>query len=331
MSHNPLARPQAFWAATDAHANYIAVPTCRDFALWDTFQYKGLDGDQGGTWAPSKPIAIGGAGLQLSGAGNFLAGGVTTSTGGRLIHGNNDYLVLPNTLRTETLGFLGSQVLTSSNGQLATGTLSTSPFGFVTPAGWTSLVLPISSRYMHQGAALSKVLVTGRMLAQPASFPTTPLEMFFESSGGTYGFGGSLTPLPYTQWAPTTGYTAGQYVYPLAKTSGFYYRCTISGTSSGTEGTWPTTVGGTFIDGSVTWQCQGYAGLVPYPTTTAGYYAGGVVQTFELSVDAQHNPYTIDCSQNSYSLTNVPDSVGTQWLWHAVQLFYTSITDLRPE
>lgn len=331
MSHNPLARPQAFWAASDAHANYVTVPTCRDFALWDSFQYKGLDGDQGGTWAPTKPIAIGGAGLLLSGAGNVLGGGVTTSTGGRLIHGNNDYLNIPAYARTETLSFLGQQVLTASNGLLATGTLSTSPFGLLTPSGWTTIVLPIPSRYMHQGAGLSKVLVTGRMVSQPSSFPTTPLEMFFESSGGGAGFAGSLTPLPYTRWAGSTGYTVGQYVYPLANTSGFYYRCTSAGTSAAFESAWPTTIGATLNDGGVIWQCKGFGGLAPYPTTTAGYFAGGAVQTFELSVDDIHNPYTVDCSQNSYSLTIVADSVATQWLWHAVQLFYTSIIDMRPE
>lgn len=62
-----------------------------------------------------------------------------------------------------------------------------------------------------------------------------------------------------TSWAATTAYgsdTTANYVRPTAG-NGFVYRATGSGTSAGAEPTWPTTIGVTVADGSVTWTCIG--------------------------------------------------------------------------
>lgn len=37
--------------------------------------------------------------------------------------------------------------------------------------------------------------------------------------------------------------------------NGYRYKCTVEGTTGGTEPTWPTTIGNTVVDGSVTWTC----------------------------------------------------------------------------
>lgn len=65
---------------------------------------------------------------------------------------------------------------------------------------------------------------------------------------------------PPAAWAATTAYTArtnndaktGSIVQPSTP-NGFWYHCSVAGTSGGSEPTWSTTLGATTTDGSVTW------------------------------------------------------------------------------
>lgn len=61
------------------------------------------------------------------------------------------------------------------------------------------------------------------------------------------------------QWAATTAYTvANQLIVPTtANKNGFRYRPSVLGTTAGGEPAWPTTIGGTVVDGTVTWVCDG--------------------------------------------------------------------------
>lgn len=59
-----------------------------------------------------------------------------------------------------------------------------------------------------------------------------------------------------TTWAATTAYTLGTIVRPTAQ-NGYLYQAVVAGTSAGSQPTWPTTVGLTVVDGTVTWQCVG--------------------------------------------------------------------------
>lgn len=57
-------------------------------------------------------------------------------------------------------------------------------------------------------------------------------------------------------WATTTAYSLGAYRQPTVANT-FYYSATVAGTSGASEPTWPTTVGATVVDGTVTWTCMG--------------------------------------------------------------------------
>jgi hypothetical protein len=57
-------------------------------------------------------------------------------------------------------------------------------------------------------------------------------------------------------WAATTVYALKARVQPTVK-NGFWYRVTTNGTTGGSEPVWPTTIGSTVVDGTVTWTCEG--------------------------------------------------------------------------
>jgi hypothetical protein len=78
----------------------------------------------------------------------------------------------------------------------------------------------------------------------------------------------------YTAWAATTAYTLGDYRIPTAANT-IYYKVTTAGTSAGGEPAWPTVIGDTIVDGSVTWTAYGYYGGFPSPHITAPQYADG--------------------------------------------------------
>lgn len=90
----------------------------------------------------------------------------------------------------------------------------------------------------------------------------------------TWTNGGLIPPNP---WTISTAYSLNQVVYP---TNGYEYICTVHGTSGTAQPSWPTTIGSTVADGSVTWQC--YQPLVALQTKIGAEVAGGhdYTQTF---------------------------------------------------
>ena len=55
-------------------------------------------------------------------------------------------------------------------------------------------------------------------------------------------------------WAATTAYSTGKYIKPtVSKANGWFYIASTGGTTGAAEPTWPTTLGATVVDGTVTW------------------------------------------------------------------------------
>ena len=71
-------------------------------------------------------------------------------------------------------------------------------------------------------------------------------------------------PFTHDSWAASTAYSLDDYIVPTSP-NGYYYRCVTAGTSGASEPTWPTTIGQTVNDGSITWRCE-YDNPVNYPS-----------------------------------------------------------------
>lgn len=56
-------------------------------------------------------------------------------------------------------------------------------------------------------------------------------------------------------WAASTAYSVVNHTVRPVTPNGFIYRVKVAGTSGVTQPTWPTTVGGTVVDGTVTFEC----------------------------------------------------------------------------
>ena len=97
------------------------------------------------------------------------------------------------------------------------------------------------------------------------------------------GCGVALTT---SSWAALTAYVVtaagdrqiGDRVRPSTP-NGWWYRCTVAGTSAGSEPTWPVIEGGTVVDGTVTWTAEralSFTGTVSGVTSRRSWLSTGV-------------------------------------------------------
>jgi len=88
--------------------------------------------------------------------------------------------------------------------------------------------------------------------------------------------------MAYSAWASSTAYSVGSIVRASTlQASGLVFRCSVAGTSGSTQPTWPTDIGSTITDGTVTWQAissvyEELATLAP----------NAVIELFQLTLDA---------------------------------------------
>lgn len=81
-------------------------------------------------------------------------------------------------------------------------------------------------------------------------------------------------PIIPTTWQASTAYAVGASVSPVT-VNGYAYDCTVAGTTASTQPTWPTTVGATVTNGTVTWKCREMA--FPTPHVPAPIFLDGYV------------------------------------------------------
>ena len=101
-------------------------------------------------------------------------------------------------------------------------------------------------------------------------------------------------------WEATTVYGLGQKVVPTTL-NGYVYEVTVAGTSDSGEPTWPTTLGNTVTDDSVTWRAETYDSQVcniyiaiPAATTEALTAWGRGVWSLEVADTFAHSWVFID-------------------------------------
>jgi len=97
----------------------------------------------------------------------------------------------------------------------------------------------------------------------------------------TAEYDGTLTQGGAT-WVASTAYVLGNFVKPVTL-NGYHYKCTTAGTSAATEPTWPTVVGNTVVDGTVTWTCT------DDDTDTSAAIDLDVKASIEISIDADYS------------------------------------------
>ena len=65
---------------------------------------------------------------------------------------------------------------------------------------------------------------------------------------------------PSTAWVASNAQNVGDAVIPTTA-NGYFYECTVAGTTDTSEPTWPTSVGATVVDNTVTWTCRQVADM----------------------------------------------------------------------
>lgn len=88
--------------------------------------------------------------------------------------------------------------------------------------------------------------------------------------------------MAYSAWAASTAYAVGTIVRASSvQASGLVFRCSVAGTSASTQPAWPTDIGSTVVDNTVTWKA--ISGVYAELSTLA---PSAIIELFELTLDS---------------------------------------------
>lgn len=305
MGHLDFVRPSGVWASE-------MVPGAGDYQRFDVNQSLGVDGDNGATYAPANPVRIGGAGVQLT--SSTFTGGFQTQTGGRAVLGITDggFPTLgPARTRTIQIPILECTFVDPGNGGSFMRVFDdVHGCGVVgTSTGTYPLYFEIPPRYLHSGARLATLGVTFVVTKRPSALPATPFSMLgaYKSASGVLGL---FNPVLIAGWVASTPETAGTFIIASspANNRGYYYQAQNNGTTAGIgmEPAWPSVIGATVVDNTITWKCIGRVGWYPlYGATVDTYYNNGKPQSIQYDFDGTSGPYgsnIIDTTLQRYQL-----------------------------
>jgi hypothetical protein len=166
--------------------------------------------------------------------------------------------------------FLGGTTLAIDN-KLGTTTAYDSTDWSTTTTTTTNITngSSITSRITPTATTLSKIYKANKYTVAASTTDTgLVFRSDFRGTSPTYAMP-LTTEIYYSEvWVTLTAYTAGAIRVPTtAGGNGFRYRATVAGTSAAGEPVWPTTVGTTVADGTVTWICDGRDAIASQPVT----------------------------------------------------------------
>lgn len=124
-------------------------------------------------------------------------------------------------------------------------------------SGWHQmdayLYAAISILYLAEYADFNTQDQIGIGITDYETWPNSPQALTGNSNAIGNATGNSTRAVD--KWNATTAYSLGDEAIPDASQNGYTYEVTTAGTSGGSEPTWPTTLGNTVVDGTVTWTC----------------------------------------------------------------------------
>ena len=108
-------------------------------------------------------------------------------------------------------------------------------------------------------------------------------------------------PQNFATWLANTKYAAGATVQPTAA-NGYYYTCTVAGTSGANQPAWPTITGTLVIDGTVTWIASPQPGNM-FVSTVLGVepYQGNNPTTFSYPDPGYIDPFLVGLGFNTFA------------------------------
>lgn len=138
----------------------------------------------------------------------------------------------------------------------------------------------------------------------------------------------TLTPTKtITARANSTAYTLGQIVEPATPNT-YMYECTTAGTSGGSIPTWPTGIGSTVVDGTVTWTNIGKF----HPTTevklalTSGGLAGATGGA-ALNLGTSISSLAANKVEINIRITNTVTTVQDNTGYPNIKLYLNGVTE----